>query len=128
MKRLMILAIFVVMLPIVVKAGMFEQGAVTWDADSTVVSVSSFAVTQLMTRDAYIYRSYVINPSTFGVCLSSYASTVAVSTTSSPVLLPNSVFSLDGETMPWWGGLWGIMCGPGTATPTTTKISVIRTK
>lgn len=130
MKRFLLILTGILSMATLAHAGMFEQGSLGFDADSVQVSVSSTAVTQIMARDSYIYLSYIINPSTFsGVCISSYAATLAVSTTTSPAMLPNSTLSIDGPSVPYWGGMWATMCNAlGGAQSQTTKISVIRTK
>lgn len=113
-------------------ADMFEQGALTWNSDTKQVALTSTTVTQLMTRDSYIRRNFIVNPSTVAaVCISSFSASVAVSTTTSPAaILPNTTFSPDGPSTTWWGPLFGILCqlNPVAGPNQSVQISVIRTK
>lgn len=124
MKRLLLICLFLGLVD-VAHAGMFEQGALTFSSGSAQVSITTNSVTNIVPRDSYVRSTWIINPSTFSICISSYAATLAVSTTTSPAILPSAVFSPDGPNDPYWGGLWATACGTN---PLPTKISVIRTK
>ena len=115
-------------------ADLFEQGALTFSPDTKQVIVSTIPTspTQILTRDSYIRRNFIVNPSTVAaVCISSFSASVAVSTTTSPAaILPNTTFSPDGPSATWWGPLFGILCqlNPVAGPNQSVQISVIRTK
>lgn len=106
------------------------DGSLTFGTDSIQVNISTFSNTQIMINDPYVTKSTIINPSSWtAVCVSSYNATLSVSTTTSPAIPQSTVFSMDGPTTPWWGGLWAVVCNAAAAAqPQAQRISVIRTK
>ena len=129
MKRLIILA-GLILAAGYARADFGSDGANIFNSDSKQVAITTYTVTQIMTTDSYIQRSYLINPSTWtSVCISSYSATVVYSTTTAPSIPPNTIFSPDGPNVPWWGPLWAIVCnGPGQTAAVSQTISVLRTK
>lgn len=113
------------------RADILADGSNVFNPDSKQVTLSSSAVTQIMTFDNFLTRSYLINPSTWtDVCIGTVSASVAIATSTWVSVPPGCIFSMDGPTIPWWGAIWAILCpGPGQTGPITSQtVSVMRTK
>lgn len=112
-------------------ADMFEQGAIGFTSDTRQVFISSntAAPTQILTRDSYIRRTWIINNSSFTVLLSTVSNTFnATSVASIPPCVTNdscTPWTPDGPTVPYWGPMYAVMLGTAT---TNNSLSVFRTK
>lgn len=128
MKRLLL--VLTLLLPCLSYADLSDKGSETFDADTTKITLTSSTVTQIMVRDSFIRRTFIVNPSTFAyVCISSFAATVAISSTSQAAIPPNFTFTPDGPVVPYWGPMWAALCDMIAPPPSASqKISVFRTK
>lgn len=128
MKRFLAFALFLGCSPFV-RAWNPSDGALIFTPDTRTLSISILAATptQILTRDSYVARTWIVNSSTCAVFLSSSATSGSLSTNfqiagSSTSLTP-TVFTPDGVNTPWWGPMWAFSnCG---AQPT---LSIFRTK
>lgn len=127
MKRFVASLLIIAFVSAQLLADIAADGSLIFNGDSKQVTITSFSATQVMTNDPYITRSYIINPSTWSsICISS---TSVISTSLVPFVPPNTVFSMDGPSIPWWGPLWAEVCNLlGGGQPVAQTISVLRTK
>lgn len=124
--------VFLLIIPSVSFADMFEQGAVgfTGDTRQVVVSSNTAAPTQILTRDSYIRRTWITNTSSFTVLLSSVSTGFNSNTTYAlaPCVTADSCapWSPDGPNVVYWGPMFAVQLG--TSVTTSNTISVMRTK
>ncbi len=131
MKRIVLILTGILGLAGVSHAGMFEQGAVNFSTDTRTVVVSSGTgnPTKILSRDSYVYSTWLINNTSFFVFLST-TSTVNTSTSFSlpPCTTSNCpAWSPDGPTVPYWGQMYAVILGT-SSTSTGNTMSILRTK
>lgn len=103
------------------------DGAVTFGTDSKALTVSSTTVspTQILSRDPYVLRTWIINTSTNTLIVSTFSHTMNPAT---DVNIPGStIFSPDGPQVPYWGPMFAVLNGTSSAT-NGSNISILRTK
>lgn len=106
------------------------DGSVILSGDSKIVTLSTTASspTQLLTRDSFIQRNFIINKSTCDIAISSVSTGVVFGASTiipgnGAAANPPIIFSPDGVNSPYWGALYGASnCG----TPPT--CAIFRTK
>lgn len=115
-----------------VHAWMFEQGSLTFTTDTKQIQVSSITTspTQILTRDSYINRTWIINDTSFTVILSSFNGGMNSNTSFALPGCPTSqqncpAWSPDGPTTPYWGPMWAVILGTSS---TNNTLSVFRAK
>jgi hypothetical protein len=106
------------------------DGALVFDGDTKTVSLSTTAAspTQILMRDYYIARTWIVSTSTCPVYLSSSAASMSFTTSFSiPGVTAGAqpiMFTPDGPNTTWWGALWAASNCPGVAE----TISIFRSK
>lgn len=103
------------------------DGAVTMSADSKALTVSSTTVspTQILSRESFILRTWIVNTSTFPVFISTF--THSFSTATEMQIPASTTFSPDGPIVPYWGPLFGVLGGTSAANGGN-NITILRTK
>lgn len=101
---------------------------ITSDTRTVSVSTAQASPTQLLTRDSFIQRTWIMNYSSCTLFVSSTSTSVSFATsfqipafsTAGP-----SYFSPDGVNAPFWGALWGASNCQGTS---NSSAGIFRTK
>lgn len=126
-KRFALIFTVILMISGLSQADAPTDGMITLATDSGAFKISSTTVspTQILTRQPYIQRTYIINTSTFTLLFSTFSHTMSQTT---DINIPAStVFSPDGPTVPYWGPGFAVIVGTSSSA-SGNFISVFRAK
>lgn len=106
-----------------------SDGALVFTPDTRTLTISTTPAspTQILTRDSYIARTWIVNPSTCSVFLSSSSASASTSNFKiygTTATTGATYFTPDGVNTPWWGAMWAFSSCGGTPP----EISIFRTK
>lgn len=104
----------------------------TGDTKTVTLSTTPTSPTQILTRDSYVQRTYIINNSSFTIFFSTVSTILSTSTTNGSFSVKGNstatggatIFSPDGVNSPYQGPMWA--ASETTASPPS--ISIFRSK
>lgn len=107
----------------------FTLGA-TGDTKTVTLSTTVASPTQILTRDSYVQRTYIVNASTFSIFVSTLSTNISTTTVPISFQIPGvsagqaaNIWSPDGVNSPYNGPLWGM-----ATTQSPPSISIWRSK
>jgi hypothetical protein len=98
----------------------------TGDSKTLTISTTTSSPTQILTKDSYVQRTYIVNTSTFTIFISSVSSNISTTTSFGiPGVSAGSsvIFTPDGTNAPYEGAMWAVTTGQ-----TPPSISIFRSK
>lgn len=107
----------------------FTLGA-TGDTKTVTLSTTNSSPTQILTRDAYVQKTWIVNASTFSIFVSTLSTNISTTTVPISFQIPGvssgqtaNIWSPDGVNSPYNGPLWAV-----AATQSPPTISIWRSK